>query len=150
MDDNTTTFPLGQSLYVDATHKVVVLSVLTALNLNNFAATGPLPYTHIPPRRSFKTSHLAPFATNVYFQLLSCADTHGPQIRIIVNDGVVPLTSLRGCPHQPDGLCPLDTFVAALSEIIQTTDWQWGCHGNWSVTAGHVWNTTTGSYPPPA
>lgn len=83
LDDDPATFPLGQSLYVDATHEVVVLnskltmfsgnkantiSVLTALNLTNFAASGPLPADHIPPNRSFKVSHLAPFATNVHFQ----------------------------------------------------------------------------------
>lgn len=89
LDDNPITFPLGQSLYVDATHEVVVLNsmsfhslsrtsctrtcmtcnaVITALNLTNFAATGPLPWDHIPPNRSFKTSELSPFATNVQFQ----------------------------------------------------------------------------------
>jgi hypothetical protein len=60
---NAVTFPFGHSLYVDATHEVVVLngqlidefefghlltfgSVLTALNLSSFAAMGPLP-THV-------------------------------------------------------------------------------------------------------
>lgn len=86
LNDNPTTFPLDQSLYVDATHEVVVLygtwaiikmsvmytdavfPVLTALNLTNFAADGPLPWDHIPENRSFKSSHLAPFATNIHFQ----------------------------------------------------------------------------------
>ena len=86
LDDNSATFPLGQSLYVDATHEVVVLnsmqqnfselgcvahiylSVLTALNLTTLATGGPLPVDHIPSNRSFKVSHLAPFATNVHFQ----------------------------------------------------------------------------------
>ncbi|EKM51374.1 uncharacterized protein PHACADRAFT_129290 [Phanerochaete carnosa HHB-10118-sp] len=147
LDDSPATFPLGQSLYVDATHEVVVLNILTALNLTNFAASGPLPYDHIPSDRSFKVSHLAPFATNVHFQLLSCTSVPDPQIRIIVNDGVVPLTSIRGCPMQEDGLCPLDTFVDAMKEMIATTDWAWGCHGDWSVPIGYDWNTTVG-YPP--
>ena len=89
MDDNPITFPLdGRSLYVDATHEVVavnsnsvffpyhplehpltaVLPVLTALNLSTLAATGPLPYDHIPKKRSFIAHELAPFATNVQFQ----------------------------------------------------------------------------------
>ena len=42
--------------------------VLTALNLTTLAAEGPLPATHIPKHRTFKVSHLAPFATNVHFQ----------------------------------------------------------------------------------
>ena len=92
------TFPLGNSLYVDATHEVVVLNgafvhlvlpptccsvsllVITALNLSNFAENGPLPSDHIPKHRTFVASELAPFGTNIQFQraftlcslLLSC------------------------------------------------------------------------------
>ncbi|CAL1711173.1 unnamed protein product [Somion occarium] len=166
LDDNSVTFPLGQSLYVDATHEVVVLNIITALNLTNFAADGPLPASHIPENRAFKVSHLAPFATNVQFQrkllsflsildlltpssftVLSCESTPDPQIRIIINDGVVPLTSIKGCSEHKDGLCPVSTFVEAQKEMIATTDWEWGCHGGWEVPAGPEWNTTTG-YPP--
>lgn len=85
LDDNPLTFPLNQSLYVDATHEVVVLhgkqteaarrhasltagSVITALNLTTLAANGPLPADHIPKGQTFKASHLAPFATNIQFQ----------------------------------------------------------------------------------
>ncbi|KAI0824475.1 phosphoglycerate mutase-like protein [Trametes gibbosa] len=150
LDDNPATFPLDQSLYVDATHEVVVLNVITALNLTNFAVDGPLPTDHIPPNRAFKTSHLAPFATNVQFQLLSCASSPDPQIRIIINDGVVPLTGLLGCPVSPDGTCPLSTFVAALHELIGQTDWAWSCLGDWTVPPGTAWNTTTGDPPPRA
>src|SRR5260370_513004 len=34
-------------------------------------------------------------------------------IRIVVNDGPVPLTGVRGCPLSPSGLCPLATFIEA-------------------------------------
>ncbi|KAG9021400.1 hypothetical protein FS837_007301, partial [Tulasnella sp. UAMH 9824] len=87
LDANPITFPLNQALYVDATHEVVVLNIITALNLSNFAETGPLPYDHIPEKRSFVASQLAPFGTNMQFQLLSCDSTPGDQIRIIINDG---------------------------------------------------------------
>ncbi|KAI0928198.1 hypothetical protein AcW2_004285 [Taiwanofungus camphoratus] len=147
LDDDPATFPLGQSLYVDATHEVVVLHVITALNLTTLASTGPLPADHIPPHRSFKASHLAPFATNIQFQLLSCSPNPEPQIRVIINDGVVPLTGIRGCPEQEDGMCPLSTFVEAQKAIIQETDWNYGCYGDWEVPAGPAWNTTTGSPP---
>ena len=92
LDDDPITFPLNQSLYVDATHEVVVLNskctvatilcrpavwslmlaipVITALNLTNFAAGGPLPADHIPKHRPFKVSELAPFATNIQFQCM--------------------------------------------------------------------------------
>ena len=45
-------------------------SVITALNLTTFAASGPLPYTHIDHDRTFRVSELAPFATNVQFQCM--------------------------------------------------------------------------------
>lgn len=68
LDDNSITFPLNQALYVDATHEVVVLNIITALNLSNFAETGPLPADHIPKKKSFVASQLAPFGTNMQFQ----------------------------------------------------------------------------------
>ncbi|RDB19457.1 3-phytase A [Hypsizygus marmoreus] len=147
LNDSPITFPLGQSLYVDATHEVVVLNIITALNLTNFAASGPLPYDHIPPNRSFRVAQLAPFATNLQFQILECDSLPGPQIRIVINDGVTPLTGIKGCPKQKDGMCPVDTFVAAQKEIIADTDWTYDCHGDWTVPEGPAWNTTTGSPP---
>ncbi|KAF8061714.1 histidine phosphatase superfamily [Lyophyllum atratum] len=147
LDDDPITFPLGQSLYVDATHEVVVLNIITALNLTNFAKSGPLPYTHIPRNRSFQVSRLAPFATNIQFQLLECTSVPGPQIRVIINDGVTPLTGIKGCPEQRDGMCPVDTFVAAQKALIAETDWTYDCYGNWTLPDGPAWNTTTGSPP---
>ncbi|KAJ7130984.1 phosphoglycerate mutase-like protein [Mycena filopes] len=145
LDDNPITFPLGQSLYVDATHEVVVLNILAALNLTTLAAQGPLPADHIPKHRTFKVSELAPFATNVQFQLLECTSQPGPQIRIIVNDGVVPLRGIEGCPEQKDGMCAVETFVGAEKKIIGETDWAWECHGEWGIPEG--WETTTGQPP---
>jgi hypothetical protein len=147
LNDNPVTFPLGQSLYVDATHEVVVLNIITALNLTSFAVTGPLPADHIPPNRSFRVSELAPFATNIQFQLLSCGSVPNPQIRVIINDGVAPLTGVKGCPEQKDGMCPVDTFVEAQKEIIRSTDWIHDCHGDWTLPPGTEWNTTTGDAP---
>ncbi|KDQ12413.1 hypothetical protein BOTBODRAFT_634205 [Botryobasidium botryosum FD-172 SS1] len=147
LNDDPITFPLNNALYVDATHEVVILNIITALNLTNFAASGPLPTTHIPSNLSFKSSELCPFASNIQFQLLSCASTPDPQIRIIINDGVTPLTGIEGCPEQKDGMCPVDTFVAAQQRIIEETDWHWGCYGDWSVPPGAAWNTTTGDPP---
>ncbi|KAK7054004.1 AB hydrolase-1 domain-containing protein, partial [Favolaschia claudopus] len=145
LDDNPVTFPLGQSLYVDATHEVVVLHVLAALNLSTLAAQGPLPADHIPQNRTFRVSELAPFATNVQFQLLECTSLPGPQIRIIVNDGVVPLMGIEGCGPQKDGMCAVDTFVEGQKKIIGATDWEWACHGDWDIPEG--WQTTTGEPP---
>ncbi|KAG0707438.1 histidine phosphatase superfamily [Suillus ampliporus] len=143
------TFPLDHALYVDATHEVVVLNVITALNLSTLAANGPLPADHIPPNRSFRSADLAPFATNMQFQLLSCASTPTPQIRVIINDGVAPLHGIRTCPYDDKyGMCPLPAFIEAQQETIRGTDWTWACHGDWQVPPGSEWNSTTGDAPP--
>jgi len=150
LDSNPITFPLdGRSLYVDATHEVVVMNILTALNLSTLAASGPLPYDHIPKERSFIAHEVAPFATNVQFQLLSCSSTPGEQIRVIVNDGPVPLSPLKYCPDEAKyGLCPVDDFVKSLKEIIQETDFAWACLGDYELPDGDAWQTVNGSPPP--
>ena len=181
LDGNPITFPLDQSLYVDATHDGLVLSgnccssfswyviylfklVIAALNLNTFAESGPLSYTHIRHDRSFRVSELAPFATNIQFQrvysflpstnflislssVLECTSLPDPQIRVIINDGVVPLTGIRGCGKHNHGMCPVDKFVAAQKETIQTTDWEYDCHGDWAASLEPEWQTVTGDPP---
>lgn len=79
--------------------------------------------------------------------VLECSALPDPQIRIVINDGVVPLTGIRGCPEQRDGLCSVERFVAAQKEIIAQTDWIHDCHGNWSVPEGPQWGTVTGDAP---
>ncbi|CAE6337214.1 unnamed protein product [Rhizoctonia solani] len=138
-------FPLNQSIYVDSTHETVFLNIMTALNLTNFASDGQLPPTHILPNRKFKSSKIAPFATNMQVQLLSCASHPEPQIRLIINDGVTPLTTVRGCPQDKDGMCPLDTFVDAQKETIRTSSFDWACNGDWEIEEG--WSTTRGMPP---
>ncbi|THU80110.1 phosphoglycerate mutase-like protein [Dendrothele bispora CBS 962.96] len=147
LNDNPITFPLNQSLYVDATHEVVVLNIITALNLTSFASEGPLPYTHIPEKRPFKVSELAPFATNLQFQILECTSTPGQQIRIIINDGVAPLTGIEGCPEQKDGMCPVDAFVKSQKKLMENLDWEYDCYTEFDIPDGPGWETTTGDSP---
>ncbi|KAL0070525.1 hypothetical protein AAF712_002358 [Marasmius tenuissimus] len=147
LDGDVRTFPVNNSLYVDATHEVVVLNIITALNLSNFAETGPLPYDHIPKNRKFKVSQLAPFATNIQFQLLSCTSEPDPQIRVIINDGVAPLYGIEGCPADKSGMCPVETFVRAQKKLLDKVDWDWACHGDWEVGEGPEWETVTGDPP---
>ena len=66
--------------------------------------------------------------------MLACDYTPDAQIRIIMNDGVVPLGSVRGCSvDEPHGLCPVPTFVEAVRETVAKTDWAWACLGDWEV-----------------
>lgn len=80
--------------------------------------------------------------------MLACESTPGEQIRVIINDGVAPLTGIRGCPEQKDGMCSVETFVKAQQETIEEVDWEWECMGDWSVPDGTEWETTIGAPPP--
>ncbi|GHJ87932.1 hypothetical protein NliqN6_4334 [Naganishia liquefaciens] len=127
---NDLQFPLNDALYVDFTHDTTFAQLLPALNLTSFAASGSPPLDHIPKHRSFISSKFCPFATNMQFQVLACGDSVDDEpthIRLILNDGVVPLTGLRGCPDDEDGKCPLNTFVAALKDIIGEVDFAQEC-----------------------
>jgi hypothetical protein len=50
-------------------------------------------------------------------------------IRLILNDAVVPLTGIRGCPEHEEGLCPLDGFVKSLKEIVAGVNFVKDCGG---------------------
>lgn len=98
--------------------------------------------------RYIANSRLVPFATNLQFQVLSCGsrseastdadDTSNEQlkgrdvgqskyIRLILNDAVVPLTGIKGCPEHEEGLCPLESFVESMKEIVAGVDFVKGC-----------------------
>ena len=111
------------------------------MNLTSFAQSGPPPLDHIPRQRSFVASRstlppdspsfadirrICPFATNLQVQVLSCSER---QVRIILNDAVVPLTGISGCPDDEDGLCPIETFVAGMQTLIGEVDWVRDCGG---------------------
>ena len=111
-----------------------VFIVITALNSTSSAESGP-PMGHIPHGRTFRSAELAPFATNIQFPrmyiafcsfnkpFLSLPLSFGVHLVTRTNDAVAPLTGIRGCPEQLDGMCPVDAFVAAQKEIIRNTDW---------------------------
>ncbi|KAG8708027.1 hypothetical protein FRC08_000153, partial [Ceratobasidium sp. 394] len=144
---NPIQFPLNDALYVDVTHETVFMKILVAMNLTRFREDEPLPWTHIPPNRKFQSSQAAPFATNMQIQLLSCATHSEPQLRVIINDGVVPLDGLQGCPTDKNGMCAVGTFAAAQRETIKQADFEWTCRGDWNIPPGPEWNTTTGVPP---
>ncbi|KAG8816435.1 hypothetical protein FRC17_000336 [Serendipita sp. 399] len=150
LDANPLTFPLDQPLYVDATHEVVIINIVTALNLTVLAKDGPPKPDKMRRDRTWISSRIAPFASNLHVQLLSCSDPqlkHDTQIRIVLNDGVVALTGVEGCPYQKDSMCPVSTFIASQKKLLEGSDWDWTCHGNWTVPEGDAWRTLTGDPP---
>jgi hypothetical protein len=65
---------------------------------------------------------------------MSCPAADTPtHIRFILNDGVVPLTGVKGCKFDENGLCELGTFVSAMKERIGEIDWAFDCLANYTV-----------------
>ncbi|KAJ9106890.1 hypothetical protein QFC20_003898 [Naganishia adeliensis] len=145
---NDLQFPLNDALYVDFTHDTTFAELLPTLNLTSFAASGTPPLDHIPKHRSFISSKFCPFATNMQFQVLACGDSSSDEpthIRLILNDGVVPLTGLRGCPDDEEGKCPIDVFVGALKDIIGEVDFAQECGLQGSKDLDYSLETVNGS-----
>lgn len=44
------------------------------------------------------------------------------KVRIILNDGVVPLTGIRGCLEDEDGLCDMGVFLGSITELVAEGD----------------------------
>jgi hypothetical protein len=70
--------------------------------------------------QSWVVTRIAPFGSNLVGQVLSCpAKSAQPtHIRWILNDAVLPMTGVKGCGHDKDGLCELDTFISSTKARI--------------------------------
>ncbi|KIK96012.1 hypothetical protein PAXRUDRAFT_139439 [Paxillus rubicundulus Ve08.2h10] len=146
LDSSNITFPLYQPIFVDATHDVVIANILTALNFTSLAANGPLPTDHIPPNRSYIVSQIAPFAANLIAQVISCPAGKDPtHIRFILNDGILPMTGIKGCTEDPNGLCSLSSFISGMQERIGQIDFDFDCFANYTMPNPD--NITDGRYP---
>ncbi|KAG0702010.1 histidine phosphatase superfamily [Suillus ampliporus] len=146
LDSSKITFPLDQPIYVDATHDIVIANIVTALNLTSLAANGPLPTDHIPLNRSYIVSQIIPFASQLVAQVLSCpASGESSHIRLILNDGVVPLTGIHGCTENADGLCALPSFISGMHERIGEINFAYDCFANYTMPNPD--NIIDGRYP---
>lgn len=59
----------------------------------------------------------------------------GRFVRIILNDAPVPLTGIRGCKKDRDGLCAIDAFVSSMHTLIGETDFARACHDDYDFEA---------------
>jgi hypothetical protein len=132
------------------------------MNFTSLAGNGPLPTDHIPENQvrlfawrlemftnTFKTylvNEIAPFASNLVGQVLSCPASDEPtHIRWILNDGVIPLTGIEGCKEDANGLCELNTFIAGMQKRIEEVDFLFDCYGNYTIPEPD--NIINGQYP---
>ncbi|KII93818.1 hypothetical protein PLICRDRAFT_36062 [Plicaturopsis crispa FD-325 SS-3] len=141
------TFPLDQPIFVDATHDTIISAIIVAMNFTSFIGNGPLPTDHIPKNQTYFVNQIAPFGSRLVGQVLSCPASDEPtHIRWILNDGVVPLTGIKGCKANDDGLCELPAFISGIQERISEVDYAFDCQANYTVPDPD--NIVDGRYPP--
>ncbi|PPQ67076.1 hypothetical protein CVT25_005677 [Psilocybe cyanescens] len=131
---NDVLFPLDQPIFVDASHDTILSAIFVAMNFTSLSANGPLPTDHIPKDQTYFVNEIAPFGSNLVGQVLSCpASTSPTHIRWILNDAVLPLTGIKGCKANKDGLCDLDTFIAGMKTRIAEVDFAFDCFANYTI-----------------
>ncbi|KAG8982798.1 hypothetical protein FRB94_007850 [Tulasnella sp. JGI-2019a] len=162
LDNNASTFPLGQSFYLDMTHDDILVAVIAALSIAYFKSD--LPPTAVPPPsdRAFRLSYLTPFGTRLFTEVIGCnspnptekqtattlytptSNGYNPAtatnkfVRMVWNDAVVPLSSIQGgaCNNgRSDGLCGLDNFKANMVAATAKANYQYSCSGNYTLPA---------------
>ncbi|KAK4088553.1 multiple inositol polyphosphate phosphatase-like protein [Purpureocillium lilacinum] len=164
LDDNASSFPLGQQIYADFSHDDILISVLTAMSLDYLKDAPPL--TQFPPRpdRRFILSHLTPFGANLITETIGCSSAdpaavwdrrvqYSPTqygydaanashkfIRMRLNNGILPLHTIRGglCGNttsgRVDGLCELSAFLKSQEDAYKLSNYDYACFGNYTLT----------------
>ncbi|MCJ1467640.1 hypothetical protein MMC07_006265 [Pseudocyphellaria aurata] len=161
LDNNTSTFPLNQTLYFDFSHDTNIAAVLTAFGLTQFA--GFLPTSGPPPNRQLIVSHLQPFAARLDIEIIAAphpvaanrtggANAYlagGPTtyVHFIINQRTVPLgVSLPACGNRTDGWCEIHKFLESQSKAVEEAEYDYSCNGNYPVTP---YGSLSNGVPPP-
>ncbi|KAH8804614.1 histidine phosphatase superfamily [Xylogone sp. PMI_703] len=165
-DDNGRTFPLGQPFYADFSHDDIIVSVLTAMSVDYFRDPPSLAQFPPNPHRHFILSDLTPFGARLITEVIGCSSpdpapvkesrvqytptTYGydPKnatskfIRMRLNNGIVPLNTIRGgkcgtaSSGRVDGLCALESFVESQSQVSELSNYDFACFGNYTLKNG--------------
>ena len=159
-DDNPAQFPLGQAFYADFSHDDIIVSALTALSLDYLRVPPSLSEVPPNPNRPFILSHLTPFGGRLITEVIGCASSdpvpvanHRTQyyptqygydpanathkfIRMRLNDGILPLETIRGgaCKGRSDGMCAMDKFLQSQGDAYALSDYDFACFGNYTVS----------------
>lgn len=169
LDDNPTTFPLGQQIYADFSHDDIIISVLTAMSLD-YLKDAPTT-SKFPPSADnhFTLSRLTPFGANLITEVIGCGASdpepverrrvayapgqYGYEasnssykfVRMRLNNGILPLNTIRGgqcgdaTSGRLDGLCALDSFLESQESAFELSNYAFACFGNYTLA-----NSTTG------
>jgi hypothetical protein len=169
IDNNAAQFPLGRPFYADFTHDDIIISALTAMSIDYFR--DPPSLTQFPPNpnRHFILSRLTPFGGRLVTEVIGCSSANpAPQrasrvqytptqygynpanatykfIRMRVNNGILPLNTIRGgkCGNSTsgrvDGMCALDSFIQSQATAYAQSNYNFACFGNYTIA-----NATSG------
>ncbi|KZF26967.1 phosphoglycerate mutase-like protein [Xylona heveae TC161] len=153
LDNNTATFPLNQSLYLDFSHDTNMFSILVAMGFKQFAPF--LPEDRLVLKRDFIVSHLVPFAGRFDIEIIKTPQPvpedrstdyiGGPPttyIHFIVNQRTLSLgRSFPECGLRADGWCELGTFIDIQKGSLKEADFDFACFGNYpSLPYGSIKN----------
>ena len=169
--NNPTTFPLSQPFYADFSHDTVIVAVLTALSLDYLHVPPSLSDAPPDPSRPFILSHIVPFGARLVTEVIGCASSdpepvseHRTQyypsqygydadnatnkfIRMRLNNGILPLESLRGgaCVGRSDGMCAKGAFLESQEGAEALANYAYACFGNYTIadpTSGRDYDGT--------
>ncbi len=144
LDNNTDTFPLNQSLYLDFSHDTNIVSVLTAFGLRQFS--GLLKPSSHPGPHNFTVSHLTPFGARLDIETIRtpkplAADRSGylqegsetKYIHFVLNQRTIPLgVSFADCDaSRVDGWCEFDTFLKVQEGMPKKANYDEACFGEY-------------------
>lgn len=158
LTSSPSTFPLDRPFYADFTHDDIIISVLTSMSVDYFHQGPSLTQYPPDPHRPFFLSRLTPFGARLITEVVACsspspapvphhrtpyypsqygysAGATNKFIRMRLNNGIVPLSSIRGgaCEGRSDGLCPLEQFLASQYEAEALADYQFSCFANYTL-----------------
>jgi hypothetical protein len=158
LDNNTSTFPLNQTLYFDFSHDTSIMAILTAFGLTQFRQF--LPTNAIPASHNLTVSRLEPFGARLNIEVIKTPQpvpanrstnyVAGPPttyIHFILNQRTIPLgVSFPGCGNRVDGWCEIGAFTTAQAPQLALANYTYACFGNYTpVPYGNVTNGAPGT-----
>jgi hypothetical protein len=141
LDNNTETFPLNQSLYLDFSHDTNIMSILTAFGLTQFGEL--LDPTKYPGPHNMTVTHITPFGARLDIEIIKTpkpfqADRSGygeggetRYVHFVLNQRTVPLgVSFPECDSSRlDGWCEFETFLKVQDEMPKKAKYEQACWG---------------------